>query len=99
MVMLAEPLDKLAVGVKTAVRVRPVPLIAPKVPPDTVKSPAVPFQAKLVLGSSVKEKVMVAVSPIFSVATLDVITTVGTTVSMVIEGEVTADPVLPATSE
>ena len=99
MVMLAEPLDKLAVGVKTAVRVRPVPLMAPKVPPDTVKSPAVPFQTKLVLGSSVKVKVMVAVSPIFSAATSLVITTVGAAVSMEIEGEVPADPVLPATSE
>ena len=97
--MLAEPLDKLAVGVKTAVRVSPVPLIAPKVPPDTVKSPAVPFHAKLVLGSSVKVKVMVAVSPIFNVPTSVEITTVGAAVSMEIEGEVPADPVLPATSE
>jgi hypothetical protein len=99
MVMLAEPLDKLAVGVKTAVRVKPVPLMAPKVPPDTVKSPAVPFHAKLVLGSSVKVNVMVAVSPIFSDPTSVEITTVGAAVSMEIEGEVPADPVLPATSE
>ena len=80
--MLAEPLDKLEVGVKTAVRVRPVPLIALKVPPEIVRSPAVPFQVKLDPGSSEKVKVMVAVSPTFSAATLDVITTVGATVSI-----------------
>ena len=97
--MLAEPVDKLAVGVKTALRVRPVPLIALKVPPDTFKSPAVPFQAKLVLGSSEKVNVMVAVSPAFSAATFEVIETVGATVSMLIEGEVPAEPVLPAASE
>ena len=97
--MLAEPLDKLAVGVNVPVRDRPVPLIAPRVPPEIVRSPAVPFQAKLVPGSSEKVKVIVAVSPTFSVATLDVIATVGARVSIVIEGEVPAAPVLPAASE
>ena len=97
--MLAEPVDKLAVGVKTALRVRPVPLIALKVPPDTFKSPAVPFQAKLVLGSSEKVNVMVAVSPAFSAATFEVTETVGATVSMLIEGEVPTEPVFPAASE
>ena len=97
--MLAEPLDKFAVGVNVPVRVRPVPLIAPRVPPEMVRSPVVPFQAKLVPGSSEKVKVMVAVSPTLSVATLDVIATVGARVSMVIDGEVPADPVLPAESE
>ena len=97
--MLAEPLDKFAVGVKTAVRVSPVPLIAARVPPETARSPTVPFQAKLVSGSSEKVNVMVAVSPTFSVATLDVIATVGESVSMVIEGEIPAAPVLPAASE
>ena len=72
---------------KTAVRVRPVPLIELKVPPEIVKSPAVPFQAKLVPGSSENVNVMVAVSPAFSAATLEAITTVGARVSMVIEGE------------
>ena len=96
--ILAEPLDKFAVGVKTAVRVRPVPLIALKVPPDTFKSPAVPFQAKLVPGSSEKVNVMAAVSPTFRVGMSEVIATVGAIVSMVIEGEVPADPVLPAAS-
>ena len=96
--MLAEPLDKLAVGVNTAVRVRPVPLIAPKVPPEIVRSPANPFQTKLVPGSSENVNVIVVVSPTFSVATLDVIATVGASVSIVIEGEVPAPPVLPAES-
>ena len=96
--MLAEPLDKLAVGVKTAVRLRPVPLMAPKVPPETVRSPVVPFQVKLAPGSSENVKVIFAVWPIFSVATLDVIATVGASVSIVIEGEVPAEPVLPAAS-
>ena len=97
--MLAEPVDKLAVGVKTALRVRPVPLIALKVPPDTVKSPAVPSQAKLVPGSSEKVNVMVAVSPIFNVATVEVIATVGARVSIEMEGEAPAEPVFPALSE
>jgi hypothetical protein len=97
--MLAEPLDKLAVGVKAAVRDSPVPLIALRVPPEIVRSPVVPFQAKLVPGSSENVKVMFAVSPIFSAATFEVIATVGASVSIVIEGEVPADPVLPAASE
>jgi len=96
--MLAEPLDKLAVGVKTAVRVSPVPLITPRVPPEMVRSPVVPFQAKLVPGSSEKVKVMVEVSPAFSVATLEVIATLGASVSIEIEGEEPAEPVLPAAS-
>ena len=97
--MLAEPLDKLAVGVNVAVRVSPEPLIAPRVPPETVRSPAVPFQAKLMPGSSEKVNVMAAVSPTFNVDTLDVIATVGVSVSMVMEGDVPADPALPAESE
>ena len=97
--MLAEPLDKLAVGVNTAVRVRPVPLIAPKVPPETVKSPAVPFQVKLVPGSSENVNVIVAFSPTFSAVTFELIVTVGASVSMVMEGDVPADPVLTAASE
>ena len=96
--MLAEPLDKLALGVNVPVLVSPVPLIALKVPPEMVRSPVVPFQAKLVPGSSEKVKVMVAVSPTLSVATLDVIATLGASVSIVMEGEVPADPVLPAAS-
>ena len=99
MVMPPELLDKLAVGVNVPVRVRPVPLIALKVPPEIVRSPAVPSQAKLVPGSSEKVNVMVAVSPIFSADTLDAMVTVGASVSKVMEGDVPADPVLPAESE
>jgi hypothetical protein len=96
--MLAEPLDKLAVGVNVAVRVSPVPLIAPRVPPEMVRSPVVPFQAKLVPGSSENVNEIVAVSPTFSAVTFDVMVTVGESVSMVIEGDEPADPVLPAAS-
>ena len=96
--MLAEPLDKFAVGVKTAVRVRPVPLIAPKVPPEIVRSSAVPFHTKLVSGSSEKVNVIAAVSPTFRVGMSEVIVTVGASVSIVIDGEVPATPVLPAES-
>ena len=84
---------------KTAFRDSPVPLIAPRVPPEIVRSPADPFQVKLVTGSSENVKVMVAVSPTFSVATLDVIATLGASVSIVMEGEVPAEPVLLAESE
>ena len=97
--MLAEPLDILADGVKVAVRVSPVPLIGPKVPPETDRSPLVPFQVKLVPGSSEKVNVIETVSPTFRVATLDVIATVGATVSMVIDGEAPVEPVLPIASE
>ena len=97
--MLAEPLDKFSVGIKTAVRVRPVPLIAPKAPPEIFKSPAVPFQVKLVPGSSENVNVIVAVSPPFSAATFEVIATVGASVSIVIDGDKPAEPVLPAASE
>ncbi len=96
--MLAEPIDKLAVGVKAAVRDSPVPLIALKVPPEIVRSPVVPFHPKLVPGSSEKVKVMVAVSPTFRAAISEVIVTVGARVSIVIEGEVLPAPVLPALS-
>jgi hypothetical protein len=97
--MLAEPLDKFAVGVNVPVLVSPVPLIALKVPPEIVRSPVVPFQAKLVPGSSENVKVIAALSPTFSAARFDVIATVGASVSIVIEGEVPAEPVFPAASE
>jgi hypothetical protein len=97
--MLAEPLDKLAFGVKIAVLDSPVPLMAPKEPPETVRSPAVPFQVKLVPGSSEKVNVIAAVSPTFRAAKSEVIVTVGASVSIVIEGDVPAEPVLPAASE
>ena len=96
--ILAEPVDKLAVGVNVPVRVSPVPLIALKVPPEMVRSPAVPFHPKLVPGSSEKVNFMAAVSPTFKVVTSEVMVTVGASVSIVIEGEEPADPVFPAAS-
>ena len=96
--MLAVPLAKLAVGVKTAVRVRPVPLMAPKVPPETTRSPKLPSQAKLVLGSSENVKVILAVCPALSAARLLVILTVGAKVSIEITGVTPALPELPALS-
>ncbi len=80
--MLAVPLAKFAVGVKTAVRVRPVPLMAPKVPPETTRSPELPSHAKLVLGSSENVKVILAVSPAFSEFALAAMATEGVSVSM-----------------
>ncbi len=76
----------------------PVPLIALKVPPVTVTSPDVPFQAKLVLGSSLNVKVMVAVSPDFKVVLLLEINTVGAIMSILIKGVKPARPLLPAKS-
>ena len=96
--MLAFPLARLAVGVNTAVRFRPVPLMAPKVPPVTTKSPIVPSQAKLVPGSSENEKVMIAVSPALSAATLLAMFTEGGKVSKRILSVVPELPVFPAVS-
>ena len=97
--MLAEPLTKLAVGVNVPVRVSPVPLIAPRVPPEIVRSPAVPFQVKLDPGSSEKVNVIAADSPTFSAVTFEVIATVGARVSIVMDGDKPAEPVFPAASE
>ncbi len=71
------------VGVKSAVRVSglPVVLSAPKVPPVTTKSPLVPFQTKLVPGSSLKVNVMVAVWPEINALVLLVTVAVGRVVS------------------
>ena len=96
--MLAVPLAKLAVGVNTAVRVRPVPVMAPSVPPVTVMSPAEPFHAKLLPGSSENVKVMLAVSPALSAVTLLEMLTLGAKVSMLIAGVVPVAPLLPAAS-
>ena len=96
--MLALPLAKLAVGVNTAVRMSPVPLMAPSVPPVTATSPVVPFHAKLVPGSSLKVKVMLAVPPALTAETLDVMATDGATVSMLMAGDVPALPLLPGKS-
>ena len=74
--MLALPEARLAVGVKVAVRVNPVPLMLPSVPPVVVMSPSTNP-----VGASLKVKVIVAVSPTFSAATLLVIDSVGASVS------------------
>jgi len=96
--MLALPEARLAVGVKVAVRVNPVPLMAPKVPPLTTTSPALPSHVKVEPGASLKVKVMVAVSPALSALTLLVMASVGASVSMLMLGVVPAPPVLPAAS-
>ena len=71
------------VGVRSAVRVSglPVVLSAPKVPPVTTKSPLVPFQTKLVPGSSLKVNEMVAVWPEINALVLLVTVAVGRVVS------------------
>ena len=90
--MLAVPLAKLGVGVNTAVRVVPVPLMAPKVPPVITRSPELPSQAKLDPGSSENVKLILAVSPALSVATLLAMLTVGAKVSIEMLG---VTPALP----
>ena len=90
--MLALPLAKLAVGVKTADLVKPVPLMAPSVPPVTVMSPAEPFHAKLLPGSFENMNVMLAVSPALRVDKLLAMLTVGIKVSMLNTGVVPALP-------
>jgi hypothetical protein len=96
--MLAVPLAKLGVGVKVPDLVIPAPLRALSEPPEIAKSPVAPFQLKLDPGSSENLKVIAAVSSDLSVDTSDVIVTVGANVSIVMEGELPAEPVLPAES-
>ena len=96
--MLALPEVRLAVGVKVALRVRPLPLMAPSVPPVTLMSPVLPSQAKLAPGSSLKVKVMAALSPALTALTLLEIANVGASVSMLMAGVVPAPPMLPAVS-
>lgn len=96
--MLTVPLLVLAVGVKVAVRVRPLPEIAAKAPPVIVISPVIPPQAKVEPGSSLKAKVMVAVSPIFKAATLLVMANVGAVVSIFIANPLEIELTFPATS-
>ena len=93
-VMLAAPEAIPAVGVKVAVRTRPEPLRAPRVP----FAREISADVKLEPGFSLKVKLMAAVSPLFRAAVLLLIATVGARVSMVIEGVVPALPVLPAAS-
>ena len=79
--MLALLLAVLAVGVKVAVRVSPVPLMALNVPPETLMSPVEPSHAKVLPGSSENEKVMLAVWPINTFDLLLEMLTVGAVVS------------------
>ena len=81
--MPAVPAFKLGVGVNTAVRVTPVPEMALKVPLLSVTSPVVPFHSNVLPGSSLKVKVMSAVSPTLSWPTLDVMLKNGAVVSTV----------------
>ena len=90
--MLATPAARPSVGVKVAVRVWPMPLIAPSVPLATAISPSM----KLASGSSLKLKVMVAVWPILSAALLLVMATVGASVSTLRPGLTPAPPRLRA---
>ena len=75
--MEAVPALELADGVKMAVRVRPEPVVAERVPPVTETSSDV----NEVLGSSEKVKVMVAVSDVLRVDWEAVIASVGAMVS------------------
>ena len=97
-VILALPLAKLTVGVNTAVRVSPVPLMTPKVPPVTNKSPELPSHTKLLPGSSENVKVILAVSLALSVATLLAMLTVGARLSIAMLGVTPPLPKLPALS-
>ena len=96
--MLAVPDATFGVGVNVAVRRVPVPMTLPNVPPLTLTSPAFEAHVKLLPGSSLKVKVMVAVSPVFKVAVLEVMANDGAKVSMLILGVTPALPVLPAVS-
>ena len=93
---LAVPDTTLAVGVNVAVRVKPVPLMLPSVPPLTTTSPELDAQTKLLPGSSLRVKVMLAVSPDFKVATSEVMLTLGSVVSTKYSGLLaTAIDVMP----
>ena len=76
-VMLAEPAAKLAVGVKVAVRTKPLLLTVPSVPPKTTMSALL----KLLPGSSLKLKLMSAVSPALTADLLLLRVTVAAVVS------------------
>src|ERR1700687_2106220 len=85
-------------GVNVAIRVRPEPEVAPRGPPVTTTSPDEPFQVNVAPGSSLKVKVTVAVSPIFSRDTSLVIASVGGVVSIVTVNGGEATETLPAVS-
>ena len=92
--MLAMPPASSDAGVKTAVRVKPLPLIGPSLPPVVTTSPA----TKLAPGSALKTKLMTAVSPTLTAGWLLVMASVGATVAMSSVGVLPAAPVLPAAS-
>ena len=96
--MLADPLARFPVGVNVAVRISPLPEIGPMVPPLTTTSPLVPSHVKVLPGSSLKMKVIVAVSPAFSALLSLTMLSVGASVKMVMLGLVPAAPGLPAAS-
>src|ERR1700687_6333859 len=96
--MPAVPAVVPAGGVNAPVRVRPEPEIAPRVPPVTTTSPDEPCQVNVAPGSSLKVKVTVAVSPIFSRDTSLVIASVGGVVSIVTVNGEEATETLPAAS-
>src|SRR6202171_5055537 len=96
--MLAVPLSLAVVGVNVAVRTRPLPEIAPSVPPLTPTSPVLPSHAKVEPGSSLKVNVIVAVSPIFNCDTSLVIETVGAVISIPTARPEDDGPTLPAAS-
>ena len=79
--MVAVRVSKLFEGVNTALRVTPVPLMALKLPLVKCTSPVVPSHVKVLPGSSLNVKVMLAVSPILSWLTSDVMANVGAVVS------------------
>ena len=74
---LPGPASRFTVGVKSAVRVSRLPLSALSVPPRAATSSS----TKLLPGSSLKRKLITAVSPIFNAALLLVMRNVGATVS------------------
>ena len=81
-VIVALPPVMPCVGKNVAVRVRPVPASADKVPLTKLTPPALPFQVKVLPGSSLKVKVMRAVSPLKKTPLLLVmLTSVGAVVS------------------
>ena len=88
----------LAVGVNVAVRVRPEPSMAERVPPTSVRSPAVPSQEKEVPGSSVNVKVIVVLSPAFRTLAALLIKRLGEVVSRAKAQELEAGARLPAPS-
>ena len=81
--MLALPALTSAVGVKVAVRVAPLALIAPSLPPVTTRLPlwVLSSQVKLLSGSSLKAKLISAVSPALRLLALALMAKLGAVVS------------------